>query len=320
MDKIIDEALFKKYTGQLFPEYRFEEYHGSKTSRHYDLGTPNVVKLGNVSVEKFFQVVLPELLKRKKISCQDYIKTIDGFILSDKTTLPRSYPPEFLKNIANSCAIDSLLFIIFFAGGSFFMDKICSSQTSETDVGKRLKTQILPLLKDLYTRQDKWTGNAMTIQRALFPFIEARSCSDVKSGTEIWSLLANAFMDLQFDYVSVYKRGLGNKPIKYVYLDFKMDPPTKYLDADFLIYGDDNVPVTQNLLPVHDLQVDDYKLIAVLFFKGMAHYTSAISTPSGWVYYDDVSGRVVGIKNPREYIFNESPSHKIQMLFYKRIK
>lgn len=320
MDEIITEELFKKYTRTFFPEYRFEEIHGSdEISRHYDLGTPNVVKLGNVTVQKFFEIVIPEMLRKKKIPCKTFINSLDGFILSDKTTLQRSYPPEFLKNIANSCAIDSILFIIFFAGGSFLMDKICSSTQSETDVGKKFKPLILPLLKDLYSHHKKWTGNAMNIQRVIFPFIDARSCGDIKSGTEIWSLFANAFTDLQFDYVSVYKRGLGNKPVKHTYLDFQMDPPTKYLDADFLIYGDDNAPVTQNLLPVHDLQVGGYELKAVLFFKGMIHYTSAINTPSGWVYYDDFSGRVVGIKNPREYIFNESPSHKVQMLFYKKV-
>jgi len=318
MDEIITEELFKKYTGKFFPEYRFEEIQSSGTSRHYDLGTPNVVKLGNVSVRKFFEIVLPEMLRVKKISPDDFIKSLDGFILSDKTSLQRSYPPEFLTNVANSCAIDSILFIIFFAGGSFLMDKICKSTQSETDIGKRLKVKLLPLLRSLYTNHKKWTGTAMDIQREFLPFIEAESCNDVKSGTEIWSLLANAFTDLQFDYVSVYKRGLGFAPVKYTYLDFRMDPPTKYLDADFLIYGDDNVPTTQNLLPVHDLQVGDYELKAVLFFKGMAHYTSAINTPSGWVYYDDLIGRVRPVADPRKFIFTETPLHKIQMLFYKR--
>lgn len=322
----MDNKLFHEYTSDFFKQYTIVPWTGrSGSARRLKIDGYNI-HIDNMSSTDFMKYVVPMLLKKEGKSCNELIKHIDRFILYDKTFLPRSYPPRFLQNFQNSCVVDSIIFIIFFANHSFFMNKILHSEKTETDVGKNFKAKILPELSDLYINNKKWTGTIQNIQSILFPFIKAisygeiNSCGDIKSGLELWDLFANAFTDLQFEYLSERAEELGNKPVMSTYLDFKIDDLPYSQKAEFLIYGDDEKPKIQSLLEIgHDLQVGDYELTAVLFFKGMGHYTSAINTISGWVYYDDLRNQIPLIKDPRDFIFNESVNHKVQMLFYKRI-
>lgn len=309
----MNRKIFKQYTGDFFND--FQIISSPALSKPYIIKGQKIL-VGSSMNESMILKLIQDLLRQTGKTCNDLIKHMDVLVLSDRRKLQGSYPRKFLINTANSCAIDSIIFILFFTQRSFFMNKIYQSTNSETDKGKRFKANVLPLLDNLYTNFSKWSGKATMIQKAITPFITAAGCDDIKSGTEIWSMFSNAFTKLQFLYQSERDRKIGNKPSLRTYLDIANDDdPILVHDQEFLIYADDKRPIKQNLQPIHDLQVGDYELSAVLFFNS-GHYTSAVKVNDKWVYYDDLLDTVRLLKNPEKFIFNETINHKLQMLFY----
>lgn len=322
----MNKKVFRQYTGTFFNDY--------KIIAAPSLHEPYRIKGKKILAGKGFQDNIPnlinDLLKITGKTCDELITHMDVLVLSDGRELQGGYPKHFLTNTANSCAIDSILFILFFTKRSYFMNLIYQSTTSETDKGKKFKGTVLPLLDDLYTNFSKWTETAANLQRAIFPFIHfdtlrerserksirfdeqseainAQSCADVKSGTEIWSMFADAFTKLQFPYQSIMA----------TYLDPGTDDDPILIKAPFLIYADDAPPMQRDLRPFYNLQVGDYELAAVLFYD-TGHYTCAVKMLTKWVYYDDLMGQIRVLKNPEKFIFTETKNHKVQMLIYVR--
>lgn len=266
----------------------------------------------NMTLEQF-ERDLPGLLKRYGKTCKEMEQYMNKFILSDGTRLEHSYPKRFLVNHANSCALDSILFVLFFAHNSFFMNKLLSNDKSETPNGANFRQDTEYLLRDLYINEKRWTSTVRILQERISGYIEVSGCNDVKSGTQIWSMLANGYMGLQFPIVD------NGQAVLRTYLDFKTDDnPSEIKDSEFLIYADDIPPIKEDKRPLFSMQTSRYKLVAAIFF-GMRHYTSAILASEGyWVLYDDLNYRtdLLHTEDAEAYIFGETPSHKSQMLFY----
>lgn len=263
---------------------------------------------------------IPNIENLSPQECKDLITQLDVFICANGKTIPRGYPNTFLSNTANSCAIDSILFILFFTKGSFFMNKIYSNPNSEFERGKKIRQTILPVLDTLYTDCSKWIETALLFQRKISSFLRITGCNDIKSGTEIWNVLCEAFMGLQFDYLSEHAKMIGNKPIKTSYLlpDSDDDPfqiSNSDIKPEFLVYGDDKPPKNQDRRPIYDMEIEEYELQAVLFYKP-GHYTCCVKVFTEWVYYDDLMPTIRRLKSPEDFIFKESTNKKCQMLFY----
>ncbi len=331
----MDNKIFRQYTGSFFESYKFISVGSSvRSTRSASLLGDKPFKIeGNtiyvkstLTIDQIVAELIPVLLKRENKTCLDLQMHMDGFVLSSGKTLPKSWPNKFLTNTANSCAIDSILFVLFFMNHSFFMDKIFSSKASETEKGQKFKDAVLAPLSELYRNNNLWSGTASKLQKLIAPFTldkygKPLKCTDVKSVPEIYTFFANAFPAMQFNYLSGYGGLIGNNPAKFTYLDFHDDESPSELTnhlSNFLVYADDRPAQTQSLSPRFGFTSDDYTLVGAIFFEGNIHYTSAIKTLQGWVYYDDLVGTPKVIKYVKNLIFNESPMHKVQMLFYMK--
>ena len=167
----MNKKVFRQYTGTFFDDYKIIASPSLKTP--YRINGKKI--LAGKDFQEGIPILIDELLKQTGKTCQDLINHMNVMILPNGQKLQGSYPKQFLTNTANSCAIDSILFILFFTNHSYFMNLIYQSTTSETEKGKKFKTAVLPLLDDLYTHFEKWTGTATALQRAIFPFITAQS-------------------------------------------------------------------------------------------------------------------------------------------------
>lgn len=232
----------------------------------------------------------------------------DGNLTSFKDGVPK----YFLINERNSCAPDSILFILFFTKGSYFMDRIFNSKLKpKWPEEKAFADKMLPLLKRLYGNMSLWRKSITNIQRVIGEFTRV-NCNDVKSGTQIWNWFSIAFPGLQFPFLTRMDKQNGNVAVPVTYLDTEMYTLDDLIEkGDFVIFGDDYRPRVRHLPHTID------KLQACLFFVGMAHYTAAVrGSNDKWYYYDDLRPSVLRILDPEKFIFDESPYRKIQLLFY----
>ena len=271
------------------------------------------------------QINLSTLLRDPKKYCEsptkeELLKILDTFtgMKDDKiAVLNHTVPKYFLANNYNSCAPDSILFILFFCHGSYFMNRILSSPEPKFIEDREKRDALLPPLEKLYGNMDLWRKDIKSIQKLLTDFIIVKekriiSCSDVKSGTLIWSILADAFPELQFPLLTREGAEKGRLQDMVTYIDPQVYTNDQIVSMPkHIIYGDDNAPM------VRRLAVGMVGLEAVLFFVGRAHYTAAVKGGDDkWYYYDDLRPSVIVLKDPERFIFSESPFHKAQMLFY----
>lgn len=225
-------------------------------------------------------------------------KQMEGFIVENGNTIP--YPPKtFLKNKGNSCAIDSILYILFFTNRSYFMNIILNNPGEPDNLfkdSKEFRQEILPLIRDLYGNHNRWSNYADKIQIVISKYLkDSDGCYDIKSGTEIWSLFAFAFDNLQF----VFNNGLN----RGIYLhDYPKD-----VTRGHIVVGDDEKPRNRQI------PYPKENLVAVLFYLP-GHYTCAIKNDKKWYYYNDLSSNIVEIDE--QFIFTETVNKKPQLFFY----
>uniref|UniRef100_A0A6C0JS32 Uncharacterized protein n=1 Tax=viral metagenome TaxID=1070528 RepID=A0A6C0JS32_9ZZZZ len=271
------------------------------------------------------KINLSTLLRDPKKYCdnptkEQLLKILDTFTgMKDNkvTVLNHTVPKYFLVNNYNSCAPDSILFILFFCHGSYFMNKILGSPAPKFAEDRVKRDALLPPLEKLYGNMELWRKDIKGIQKLLTDFINVKekriiSCSDVKSGTLIWSILADAFPALQFPLLTREEADKGRLEDMVTYIDPEVYTNDQIISMPkHIIYGDDNPP------SVRRLAVGMAGLEAVLFFVGRAHYTAAVKGGDDkWYYYDDLRPSVIVLKDPERFIFSESVFHKAQMLFY----
>jgi hypothetical protein len=268
----------------------------------------------NKAVEEIFADV-PIMLKSQGKTCIDLINYVDQ--LETENGKIRNPPKTFLRNIKNSCGPDSILFILFFFQYSYFMNLIDKSDITKSE-NKNLSLELKEPLLNFYT-SGLWSDKVQQekIQSIIVKHLEHTSCSDFKSGTEIWDSLSKAFTLLQFPVLTKHFKDIGNDAFMTSYLDFESDLPDEIINQPkHIIYADDSAkPKNLGNLGFR-MEHGKYKLRAVLFFMDQNHYTCAVRTREKWWYYDDITNNIKILGNPENGIFKETKNKKAQMLFY----
>lgn len=240
---------------------------------------------------------LPDDQRLELINRLSFTAMKDGRVIKIKNTVPKF----FLTNYQNSCAPDSILFILFFCRGSYFLDRMFKSPMPKFEKELKFRKQIQPEIAKLYGNMSLW-NNHIWFQDILVKYLEKDlDCDDVKSGTQIWGLLASAFPGLEYPAIIDGQKMMATYLEPYVELE-------NY--PSHAIFGDDDVPQDRKLNKTME------NLEAVLFFMDGFHYTSAVKANDRWYYYNDLAPSVVILANPEKFIFNESVNKKIAMLFY----
>lgn len=267
-----------------------------------------------INIEKAMTEIfksVPQMLQIQDKTCMDLINYVDQIETESGRKL--NPPKIFFRNLQNSCAPDSILYILFFYDYGYFINLIEQSK----DVV--LKKSIL----DLYY-SGEWTGTVENLQKILAPQLENCRKENIKSGTEIWTILAKQFPSFDFPVLTTRMVEIDNTQYMATYLPFVGDPK-EFLPYNLksnpphIIYADDDSN-PKNLKELgFEMEYDDYELKAVLFFMN-GHYTAAIKTRQHWWYYDDVfvGNNVKILKNPESGIFSETKNKKAQILFYSR--
>jgi len=270
------------------------------------------LNVANAMTEIFKSV--PQMLQIQNKTCMDLINYVDQIETESGRKL--NPPKIFFRNLQNSCAPDSILYILFFYDYGYFINLIEQSKKDNS-----LKKSIL----DLYY-SGEWTGTVENLQKILTPYLENCRKENIKSGTEIWTILAKQFPSFDFPVLTKRMEEIGNTQYMATYLPFVgVADPNEFLpynlksNPQHIIYADDDSK-PKNLKELgFKLEYDDYQLKAVLFFMN-GHYTAAVKTRDHWWYYDDVfvGNNVKMLKNPESGIFSETMNKKAQILFYSR--
>jgi len=260
----------------------------------------NIVKLLYANTDKYCDTAFPEYLKRQ-------YRLIDGKLRQ----IP--FPPrEFLSNISNSCAIDSLLSVILFTSSAYFTRLILESgegpypkwidSESIIRLSRIVKTDILKLYNSTtYT-------NAAEIQRNLTNFI-AEDCRDVKAVYELWNVLCTMYNRLPIKLLTNRDIEIGNSPTEYYSI------PITELDKLDEIVDLPNHLVVLNDSIIHKYtfdEIDGYDLIGVILHTGN-HYISRIRIYEEWYEYDDLNSN---IRNINTNVLIQEGYRKNVMFFY----
>lgn len=290
----------------------------------YSYKKPNVVIYNNnkfvqqhAGIELFRGVrTMLDVQNKSLFDLMEYVDTVDT--VNGK----KRYPPKrFFSNMGNSCGPDSILFILFFYNNGYFMDIIANSPGEPDPTvtkAQKFRDSVRYKIVDLYT-SGIWNNN--TIHSHISKFLESTSIRSVKSGTEIWTLFASAFSNLQFPVQTKRGEEIENTPYMAAYLEpiEQNNPGNITSNANHLIYADDRPAKVRDLCKLgYAMEHDNYVLTAAVFFMSGGHYTCAIKGSNKWWYYDDMSEKVKILKNPENGIFNERKSKKSQILFYAK--
>lgn len=251
----------------------------------------------------------PRILK----SLESSPKYIDGKVVDIK-----SPPNSFLLNVSNSCALDSLLAIIFFAKGGYFMSRIQDSTLKKfprwfpQDTISRAAESIQSSLSQIYNRTNWRLQNIGEIQRQISVYLKD-DCADVKSVNEIWTVFCTMFDGLPFDILTKRQKEIGNNPIEFYSIPIGegIFADDLALKPDHLVYLNDTTqgPVDFSAL---GYDMDGYDLVGVVLHWG-AHYTSLVYVQEQWYAYDDLGGKISKFEgNP----LKQTGSYTIAMMFY----
>lgn len=323
-----DKKFFNKEMSAFFHN-KYQMYGSQPPQGTLNITTPNF-KISHNTIyytrETKMVDVLEKLLELEELDKDDLIKYLNTYTIGNEKI---TYPPiSFLTNVNNSCALDSILYLVFFCKRGYFIDIILNKPGKSER--QDFKDKILDPLVNLYSDKLKWTKNAQGLQEIIFPFLALPenprlrrvTCNDVKSGIEIWDLFTKAFVGMQFPVLTTHQQKIGNTQYLASYLDDEDFSPNEIIsNPPHIIYGDDRKPTIRNLteegyLFEWNIGGEKYKLEGVLFFLG-AHYTCAIKgSDDKWYYYDDLRKNVLRLKNPSDYIFKNDMGRKSQLLIY----
>jgi len=254
-----------------------------------------------------------DMQKKSMFDLKEHLNQVDT--MDGKKDNP---PKQFLINFGNSCAPDSILYLLFFFENGYFMD-IISNNPGEPEFKEEFRNEIKEPLLDLYS-SGKWNTRITEIQKIISKFTET-SCYSIKSGTEIWNKFAEAFSNLQFEVQTKHGEKIKNTPYSATYLEpiEQNNPDNITSSPPHLIYADDYTPKKRDLRDEgFAMDHGEYYLSGALFFVSRGHYTAAIKGKDHWWYYDDVLSKRRILKNPESGIFEERPTKKSQILFYSK--
>lgn len=276
---------------------------------------------------------------REKIiqDCLDIIKEcpnmdrqlmLNHLVTAPKTDGEITIPPKrFLTNVSLSCALDSLLSIMFFASGGYFMARVAQSNPREPprwlrrhrDQFKEMSQIVKDRLFDLYDRID-WKGvTVRELQQDLALFIE-EDCRDIKVVYEIWGVMATMFDGLTFERQTEREHDIGNDPVETYALEISADPILPfdlYIKPYHLVYVNDVFvgEMDYRNIALAETIGNEYKLVGVVNHTG-AHYISKILVEDQWYAYDDLNGYIVRYD---EDVLLQTKRSKIVMMFYVKM-
>jgi len=258
-------------------------------------------------------LVDPELLEE----LEKMPKYIDGKMISISTP-----PKKFLLNVSNSCALDSLLSIIFFARGGYFVSRIADSSLQkfppwiDGETMKRAATEIRLSILDLYNQASWKQQNIRSLQKQISVFLED-DCRDIKSVNEIWGTFCTMFDGLSFDLWTKRQKDIGNTPIDTFSIPIweNIFPKDLATLPYHLVYLNDTDVSNKNFADLGYANLDGYELVGVVLHGG-GHYTSLINVQEEWYRYDDLTGDI------RKYdgdVLKQNIGKTIVMMFYVKM-
>lgn len=333
MDYLIDTAVrdTKSFsledTARYVNEYWFSNFYKIKYSPSENIFyfikvEKNINVSGKGSNEEFIRGMW-NLIQNCEVNDDGLVKRlsmtpkyIDGKIVN----IP-SPPKNFLLNVSNSCAMDSLLSIMFFARGGYFMSRIQDSTLKnfpswigDQEILQRSARRIKERLFDLYNRTDWTNENILSLQTDLSSFIED-GCDDIKSVNEIWGAFCTLFDGLPFNILTKRQKEIGNSPVETYSIPMYEDiyPQNLFKKPYHLVYMNDvNVDPTDFTKPYSNL--DGYELVGIVYHLDY-HYVSSFSVHGKWYSYNDLNGKIVSADND---ILKQTKQKRIVMLFYTK--
>lgn len=235
-------------------------------------------------------------------------------------------PNRFLSNTSLSCALDSILSIMFFACNGYFMARVSQSDIKDVPVWmtqnkEKFIEMSIVVKKRLFNLFDQtnWDGmNVDQLQKDISLFIED-DCGDVKVAYEIWGVLASMFQGLSFDVLTKREHKIGRIPVNSFGLVVDEDivlPGDLYMKPYHLVYINDRIvdPIDFRTFGLYE-EIDGYKLVGIVNHTGN-HYVSKINVMGDWYSYDDLNAY---IKPYSGDVLTQTKISKIVMMFYTKL-
>lgn len=224
-------------------------------------------------------------------------------------------PKRFLLNTQNSCALDSLLSIIFYAYGGYFMRMIAMSDIEEATYPrwinpegmKIVSTLVQSRLKSLY-HSEKFT-NASEVQKYLAKYTKEK-CNDYKAVYELWNVLCMMFNRLPVKVRTLRERLIGNDPVE-VYSFAEKIGVLEYW-PNHLVYVNDADISKRDWT---EYNVTGFELVGVVNYHS-EHYTSTVKINGDWYNYNDLDGKFKSVSG--DEVLVQTKNKKICMMFYVR--
>lgn len=244
-------------------------------------------------------------------------KYVNGEIVEIKTP-----PAKFLLNVSNSCGMDSLLSIMFFAKGGYFISQIVNSSFEkyppwlDSESIKRESKRIKTVIVDLYNRTSWTRQNIKDLQKSISVYMED-DCNDVKSGNEIWGTFCTMFDGLSFPVLTKRQKEIGNKPTETFTIPIGDDtfPNDLVIKPNHLVYLNDTDTTEKNFAELGYGDLEGYDLVGIVNYLP-GHYTSLIKVQDAWYSYNDLNG---DIKPYRGNVLKQTPQKLVVMMFYVKI-
>lgn len=299
-----------KYLEVITGNFYFINYISSNKPLSFKILDKTILIQGNATnkdlAEKVFQAIIQDKDDNFLISMNtEYRKTREGI---KKVRVP---PPRFFINSKNSCAIDSIYSILFFAKSGYFINKIISSDVENTDFPRWYNSENIKILAEgvriatlkMYNEADYTNMNK--IQQFLGNFSKER-CYDIKAVYELWNILCLLFKDLSVNVRTNYEKSIGNDPINYYTFVDKVEDVEEW--PDHIVYVNDAITKKHDF---SNLAVNGYTLYGVIYWMDN-HYTSSVKIFNEWYDYNDLNGKF----NKTERNVLKQKDKKISMMFY----
>lgn len=299
-----------KYLETITGNFYFINYVSSNKPLSFKILDKTILVQGNANnkdlAEKVFQAIIQDKDDNFLESMNfEYRKTHVGI---KKVKVP---PSRFFTNSKNSCAIDSIYSILFFAKSGYFINKIISSDVENTNFPRWYNSENIKILAEgvrirtlqMYNEADYTNMNQ--IQQFLGNFSKER-CYDIKAVYELWNSLCLLFKDLSVNVRTNYEKLIGNDPINYYTFVDKVEDVEEW--PDHIVYVNDVITKKHDF---SNLAVNGYTLYGVIYWMDN-HYTSCVKIFDVWYDYNDLNGRF----NKTERNVLKQTNEKITMMFY----
>lgn len=240
---------------------------------------------------------LQNLLKYIRDNCETLLEDERYTFLFEQ---PR-VPGMFLRNESNSCAIDSILSIVFYAGGGYLAQKIFS----DDDVN-----DMKLLISKIYNGNFKLSRNK--IQQKL----STDNVAGYKMVTEIYGNLADTFKSIQF----LHKNGLRRISTNYIqFSEFKSGIQNDTLKSDHFVVAAETLNASKRQSFRNLLKVRKYELKGFIRRIDQCHFISTFKSHNMWMNYDNMSGQVLGFIPNKDFPAQEGDNDSIVLFFFQQV-